>query len=354
MKKYFLWSAACLVAAIAVLFVLVSVFDTKTRPAPQVPVGYNVTEFTVPHRDTSLALHLWYPTAADTAQQVFGQNALFYGFHAIADAAPAPEAAPLVVLSHGSGGNAAQLGWIASELARTGMIVAATNHPGTTSRDSLPERTVMIWERSKDVSAMLDNLLSAPPLGLKIDPARIGAMGFSLGGFTALSVAGETVSKAQFIDYCDRNAGLVDCGWMQQAGVDFSAIDQTLYEASYKDTRITAAVAVDPALPQAVPPAGTHDIDIPVLVVNLGAPDTIPQAMRADALADRIQGANYIALEGGHHFSFLPECSPMGVVVIGVAGDDNICSDRGYRPRAQMHQGAKDVIVPFFLAHFGI
>jgi alpha-beta hydrolase superfamily lysophospholipase len=34
--------------------------------------------------------------------------------------------------------------WLAKALAEKGYVVLATNHPGTTSRDSLPERTVMI------------------------------------------------------------------------------------------------------------------------------------------------------------------------------------------------------------------
>ena len=53
-------------------------------------------------------------------------------------------------------GNALQVGWLAEALAEKGYVVLATNHPGTTSRDSLPERTVMIWERAKDLSEILN------------------------------------------------------------------------------------------------------------------------------------------------------------------------------------------------------
>ena len=45
---------------------------------------------------------------------------------------------------------------LAEALAEKGYVVLATNHPGTTSRDSLPERTVMIWERAKDMSEILN------------------------------------------------------------------------------------------------------------------------------------------------------------------------------------------------------
>lgn len=353
MKKLFLTTLAFLVAGIGLLFLAVAFFDTEQRAAPETPVGYTSAQFDVPHRDVPLTMHLWYPTTDDGPQTLIAQNALFYGFHAIENAAPQQGALPMVVLSHGSGGNARQLGWLTTELARAGFLVAAVDHPGTMSRDSLPERTVMIWERPQDLSALIDQVLQQSPAGVTADPERIGAMGFSLGGFSALSVAGETVSKELFIDYCARNAGLVDCGWMQAAGVDFTSIDQTLYEASYKDPRVRLAVAVDPALPQAVPEGGTAALDMPVLVLNLGNPDTIPAAMRADTLAQRMPEAHYMAIPGAFHFSFLTECSPMGVFMIGVAGDDNICSDRGVRPRAEIHADALARILPFLREEFG-
>ena len=37
---------------------------------------------------------------------------------------------PLIVLSHGTGGSAQIMGWLARALASHGYIVAAVNHPG--------------------------------------------------------------------------------------------------------------------------------------------------------------------------------------------------------------------------------
>lgn len=253
------------------------------------------------------------------------------------------------MISHGSGGNGRQLGWIARELATNGFIVVATDHPGTTSGDSDPFQTIKVWERPQDLTALLDLLSDNPPVGLRPDMSRVGALGLSLGGHSVLSLSGLRVSKAMFIDYCDENRGKIDCGWMQDAGVDFNTIDQSKYERSNRDGRVTSVVAVDPALPHAVPAGGTEDLKAATLVINLGETEEVPAAMRADDLSARIQNAEYKAIEGAWHFSFLAECSPMGFAIIGIASPENICSDWGLRNRGDVHAELAPIIVNHFL-----
>lgn len=302
------------------------------------------------HRDTEVTLHLWYPARPDGTAVLIGHNALFHGTWAAEGATPAPGAHPLVLFSHGSGGNAERLGWFASALAARGYVVAAPNHPGTTSRDSDPFRTPMVWERTADLSAALDRLLGDPPTGLTIDPARITAAGFSLGGHTALALGGVRLSKRAFLDYCDRAAGQLDCGWMQDAGVDFAAIDASRYESDLSDPRVTRIVAVDPALTPAMTPESLAGLTDRVLVLNLGTPDSLPLGLNAAKAAATIPGATYVALRGAAHFSFLAECSPLGQIVIGLAGEDSICSDRGLRPRDEVHADLLDRTLTFLSA----
>jgi predicted dienelactone hydrolase len=158
------------------------------------------------------------------------------------------------------------------------------------------------------------------------------SVGFSLGGHSALALAGVRVSKARFIAYCAANQGKVDCGWLEDGGVDFTQIDAARYEADLSDARITRTITA---------------LGSSVLIVNLGAPETIPAAMRADGLAEQIAGAEFRAIDGAAHFSALPKCSALGVVMIGLAGDDNICSDRDLRPREDVHLDVLDAIDGF-------
>ena len=270
-----------ILAMIAVLGIAVvaaaAMLDTETRPAPDENPGYRTSEIEVPHRDVTLPVHIWYPAKADGTPALIGQNALFYGHYVHPDASPEAGPFPVVLISHGSGGNAVQLGWIARELALSGMIVVATNHPGTTSRDSDPFQTIKIWERPADLTALLDWTLAQPDL--PADPAKVGVLGFSLGGHSALALSGARASKDKFVSYCASPIeGALDCDWMEAAGVDFTTIDAAAYEADLSDPRIGATVAIDPALPLATTPESLAAIAHPVLIANLGEQDSVPRA----------------------------------------------------------------------------
>ena len=87
--------------------------------------------------------------------------------------------------------------------------------------------TIEIWKRPADLS-------------------DVTSAGFSLGGHSALALAGARVSKDANIEYNDAHIGMLDCGWMTRGGVDFNDIDSLRYEASFQDPRITASIAIDP------------------------------------------------------------------------------------------------------------
>ena len=349
LRKTALWGILGLTGMGAAAIVTAFAMKTSVRPAPDYVPGYHETTIAAPHRTADLQLHVWYPTDATTPSELIAQNALLYGFYGRRDAAPRQVASPVVVLSHGSGGRTSQLSWIAAALAEKGMIVLGVNHPGTTSRDSDPHQTVRIWERPQDMSAVLDAFASGRIHGLTADMDHVASLGFSLGGFSALALAGVQASKADFITYCDAFADKVDCGWFNQAGVDFASIDQTRYEQSHRDPRITATVAIDPALPRAMTAQSMAAVDVPSMIINLGVPANVPEAMRADGVASQITGNHYHAIENAWHFSAIFECSPLGRLIIGLAEEDNICSDQGLRDRRDIQAEAKGLIVPFLV-----
>ena len=326
--------------AAAVLLLLAA---TPARP----DAGHIEMTIPVDHRDVPLPLHMWYPAKPGTPAGAVGRNAMFVGAEAHPGAPPLGEPAPVVLLSHGSGGNAANLGWIAAALAERGLIVAAPNHPGTTSRDSLPERTIMPWERAWDMTAVLDHLERDPPPGLRPDTGRVAAVGFSLGGHTALRLVGARASKAAFVAYCEGNAEL-DCGWLAEGGVDLGAIEAPLYEGHDRDPRVGAAVAVDPALAQSLAPESLRAVEAPVLLVSLGAPQAVPESLRVEALAEALPYAAHHHVEGAVHFSFLGACRLLGKMVIGALEDEPICRDPN-RPRAEIQREIETLVGDFIV-----
>ena len=84
------------------------------------------------------------------------------------------------------------------------------------------------------------------------------------------------------------------------------------------------------------------------LVIDLGQPGEIPVAMRADGLFPDIPRATCLAVPGARHFSFLARCSAFGRVVTALAGDDDICSDRGLRDRREVQAEIGASVAAFF------
>ncbi|MEM7471412.1 MAG: alpha/beta hydrolase [Pseudomonadota bacterium] len=349
--KVLLTIFAVLVLGATALFMAAGQLDTEERAAPARNPGYLQTSLEMPHRDGAEAqveVFLWYPAADPGAEPgLHAQNALFYGFHAIENAAPSAAPLPVVMLSHGSGGNAPQLGWLARDLAMRGFIVMSLNHPGTTSGDSDPHRTPHIWERVADFRTALDWLLGTAPAELNPDATRVASAGFSLGGHTALALAGVRVSKQGFIDYCDAFADKADCGWMNAAKVDFGAIDATKYEADHRDARVIASVAIDPALPRAMTAQSLTALELPVLLVSLGRRDEVMEAVNVTPILHQLPDATLHETRAARHFSFLAECSTLGRIIIGAVEDENICDDPITRRRADVHDELRPVIGDF-------
>ena len=347
LKKLLLKTAIGLIDLAFVCIGFLFMAQTHVRGLGKYSPGYQTTTLQVPHRDMFLNLFIWYPTDDDRPTELIGQNALFYGRHVRPNARPKSGTHPVVVFSHGSGGNALQVGWLAEALAEKGYVVLATNHPGTTSRDSLPERTVMIWERAKDLSEILNWAENPRIEGLSLDTANISVAGFSLGGHSALAISGLQVSKGKFIEYCDRNPEIWDCGWLSRGGVDFSEINADLYDARYLDSRVSATIAIDPALAPAAIIESALGISHPVMVINFEPNEGIPEALDAAQITEVMPNARYKAIPQSWHFSFLPECSLLGKIVIGLGGEENICSDWKLRDRSDVHQALINQIVPF-------
>lgn len=300
--------------------------------------GHERLTLPAPHRGGDLQAALWFPATGGT-QGVIGENILFHGAPALADATPTPGPHPLILVSHGSGGNLTGLSWLASGLAGQGAMVLLVNHPGSTSGDSTPQGSVPLDLRARDLSAALDHALADPATAALLDPDRIAVLGFSMGGGTALQLAGARFDRAAYRAYCDRlGEAARDCVWLS-SGVDLSALPAGI-EADLRDPRISAVIGVDPAYGHAFTPASLAAMDLPALLISLGdtgpgsgweAVDVGPggadlPAMMPDARLHRIENA--------WHFSFLAECGRLGPLLIWWEGEEPICdnprgSDRG-------------------------
>lgn len=339
------------------LSVLPAFLLAMALPDPSLATEVGVREISVaaPERGRDLAVTVWYPAELGGKAILVGDNRVFIGSPASTDAPVAGGRYPLVVLSHGSGSRIQGMNWLATALAKAGFVVAGPNHPGTTSGDSTPANTPKIWERTADLSAVIDGLTADPQWSGVIDAQNIGVVGFSLGGSAAMEIAGARANLEAYARYCDAytqwdckwfagGIGYANDGQIRVDKLDLRTIDKARFEQSNLDRRVKSAVLVDPGLAQAYDEESLKQIAIPMNFVNLGSAGTIPAAVIADGLAALTPHGTYVAVDGGNHYSFLPECKQGAAEMLKSVGEvDPICDESG-RPRAEIHAELEKLI----------
>lgn len=320
-----------------------------TRPAYDGTVGITYGSAFAPTRQTDVDFHIWYPGLPGGRATTVGGNGVFFGTPAGRDTPHADGTYPMIVISHGAGGNAGQFGWIASVLAEAGYVVVLPNHPGTTTGNASAEAAVRVWERPADVSAVLDEITGNPASYPYIDTSSIGMLGFSAGGYTAMALSGARVDPERLQGFCDTgDHGMSDCAFLAHFGIDLHAMDLSPASQDLRDPRIQVAAIIDPGIVSTLTQESLAAIDIPMLIVNLGQESTVPDGVYARTAAETIAQANYIAVPDAVHFSFLAECKARGGEILRNEGElDPLCDDAGGRARADIHAELSTLIVDY-------
>lgn len=358
-------------ACIALLSMLEPVGSAqKHGPPPPADdhVGLVTRDFTpTQHRNWRGAeahvLHttVWYPApqSAIETPQVIGppDKPLFEAGSATPHApfAPSLDPFPLILLSHGTGGSAQQMAWLGTTLARAGFIAAAVDHPGNNATAPYtPEGFTLWWERATDLSEVLDGLLADPELGPHIDKGRIGAAGFSLGGYTVLELAGARTDISALYDLCEKATDNPVCSVPEMKGMGtpkhiLEGVRKTSGESlarsgdSFRDPRIRAIFAIAPALGFTLTPESLHAMRLPVEVVVGSADPIAPPAQSADLIRAHVRGARETVIPGVAHYTFLDTCTAAGRQTL-----HPFCDDPPGIDRQAIHTQVGESAVQFF------
>ena len=311
----------------------------------------------------ALRAMIWYPAAADAREEpqwIGPAIAPFFSAGSAArDAAPAAgPRRPLILLSHGNGDMASSLAWLGTALAARGFVVVAVNHPGDNAlEDYTLEGLSLWWLRAVDLSAVIDAMLADKTFASQIDPARIGAAGHSLGGYTVIAAAGGIANPAQLQAFCASPASDASCkppppgAELRQkiaarlsSDADFRQ-RYSLAGKSYRDERIRAVFAMAPGPGPIFTPESLGEISIPVGIVAGTDDEIVPPAAAAEAFVKAIPHASLKLFPHAGHFVFVGACTAVGRLVL-----PGPCVDPQRAGRDSVHAETIRLALDFFTA----
>jgi len=184
---------------------------------------------------------------------------------------------PLVVISHGFGADRKFLNYLARHLASYGITVAALEHPGSNatwvSQVSISDKPHNLMpgsefvDRPKDVSFLLDKLAqknqTSGELQGKFNTQQVIVIGHSLGGYTALALAGAELNLPALRQTCKSVVPLLNSPgeWLQCAATDLSEVPVLA------DSRIVGAIILNPVVGQLFGETGLRKVRIPTITL---------------------------------------------------------------------------------------
>lgn len=217
---------------------------------------------------------------------------------------------PLIMISHGLGGNDWNHHLLASRLVKAGFMVAAVRHPDDLLRVAEPEHAVL---RPLELRSALDEVLNHETFSSLIDQTKIGAFGFSAGGYTVLVAAGGLADRNRITNHCvkpqnDPEFCVGEEGGQQlpfwlRAKRAFYSMPKVELEQELGDTRLKAIVV---AAPVGSPFNDLSRITQPTLLIRAGHDQTLRYPYHAQSIHTLLTIKHeYRVIEGLHHYAFL-------------------------------------------------
>jgi predicted dienelactone hydrolase len=281
-------------------------------------VGQRTLRFLDVSRERPLVTEVWYPTSDRPTAGDQQAPSPFVRSPTVRDGKLPAGKHAAILMSHGTGGSRMTMEWLAFALAEAGYVVIAVDHWGNTYDTAQVEYFVRAWERPQDLTYVLNELLRDPTYSAIIDPDRIGAAGFSLGGYTVLALAGAAMDIDALYRFTETEDGKREANvpelpglaeYMQQPS-NRERLSALFKKAPpLRDTRVKAVVALTPAIGQAFADAKQcADVTAPTLIIAGQADAAAPVPTNARHYHELIPQSRLVILPGEvGHYVFLNE-----------------------------------------------
>ncbi|RQH04451.1 alpha/beta hydrolase family protein [Paraburkholderia dinghuensis] len=324
--------AAVRFAALATVCGLFAIAGSRAEAA----VGFQRLTYTAPG-GAHVEAGIWYPSEGVEKPEPLSLNEQ----DVVTGGAVRGTDLPLVVISHGTGGSFTGHYDTAIALAKAGFVVAALTHPGDNYLDN--SRALFISDRPRQVSQLLDFMLEHWSGRASLSTQKVGAFGFSAGGFTVLALVGGRYDLGLVSEHCADHADEWTCKYVANSPVPVNfAVPRA--DGADTDPRIKAAVVAAPALGYTFGKAGLANVRVPVQLWRAAADEILPQPFYAQAVYDALPVApQYFVVPGAGHYDFLAPCSAALAQQV-----PDICTSAPGFDRAAFHRRFNAAVVDFF------
>jgi len=336
MKKIMKWFRRAIIGIAVLVCGLIS-YAVLTALRTEHSVGFQTIQITDADGHP-FVVGVWYPTQEKTKPTMLGVVLMD-----VARNAPiSGHDLPLVVISHGNGGGPASHADLALALANAGYVVAAPMHSGDNYADqSAVGSASWLGRRTRELHATIDYMLKDWQGHDRINPERIGAFGFSAGGFTILTAVGAQPDLGIIAKHCTESPEFV-CDLLRSVDSPLLNADLTTMENDFlPDLRIKAAVVAAPGLGFTMVPNGLDNVRLPIQLWSAEGDINVPYATNTRLIHEALGSwVEFHSVAGAGHFSFLIPC--------GLLAPPEICSDQGQFDRKAFHQDMNASVISFF------
>lgn len=315
--------------------------DMGQNPAPQRPIyqcGYEQGVAHDPGRSSwtgsgprPCLWSIWYPSeemgsaanSRDCSEDIFDLGPVHSGLLALAR-----PVAPAVLLSHGTGGTAESLGWIASMLARRGSLVIAANHHSNTGLEEYcPEGFLCWWERAADLSLLLTKFAGDARFGHLVRDVPVVTVGYSLGAHTSLSLLGGQTSMDQFQEWAKDHPSMAKgprefpdlADHIDRLFATSEVFRQSWarHGQSYRDERISSGIILAPPPPvRALTPTSVAEISAPLTILAAANDTEADTNLCARWLCEQNPRFHLTIMQDADHYAFLGPTTEKGAAIL--------------------------------------
>ncbi|KQY99052.1 dienelactone hydrolase [Caulobacter sp. Root1455] len=328
------FSILSLVLALLAVLSLAPASALARAPGPATDVGFRVVMAPDP-KGPPITVGIWYPTMTPATAPERGMDDL-----PVASNAPiVGDRLPLVVMSHGNGGWFGGHYDTAIALAKAGFVVAALTHTGDNYQDQ--SRATDMANRPRQLHVLIDYMLKDWDDHGRLDPDRVGAFGFSSGGFTVLTAAGGELDGTRIQPHCRDYPTHYDCQLMLRVSPPPGGLANWVH-----DDRIKAVVSAAPALGYAFKAETLKGLRQPIQLWRAEDDEILPDPFHATAVRASLPNADYHVVAKARHFDFLTPCNDYTRKTLAF-----LCNSDPSFDRAAFHRDFDASVTAFFKAN---